>query len=304
VPSAQLVSRRERAERDSATITDLYAKLDVLYSQQRGIAETLQRALLPRANPTIPGLEIATRYVAGADGVDIGGDWYSIVVIDDRHFAFVVGDVSGRGVSAAAVMARLRFTTRAYLLEGHPPDAVLQMCSHQLDINDDGHFATVLIGLVDRDTREVTLANAGHPEPLIIVGAHADYAATTVGPPLGTVTARYVSTSFVMAPGSVLLAFTDGLVERRDQSLDIGLDRLRDIATTPTQNVETLLIHSPSDGPTDSWTRQATIRPPDPLPGPGVTDARRAPREDSAMVVLPFLCAATRRPTASVINWP
>jgi hypothetical protein len=163
IPSAQLVRRREGAERDSATITDLYAKLDVMYSHQRSIAETLQRALLPRSNPSIPGLEIATRYVAGADGVDIGGDWYSIVVIDDRHFAFVIGDISGRGVSAAAVMARLRFTTRAYLLEGHPPETVLRMCASQLDINDDGHFATVLIGLVDRDTREVTLANAGHP---------------------------------------------------------------------------------------------------------------------------------------------
>jgi serine phosphatase RsbU (regulator of sigma subunit) len=241
VPSAQLVSRRQGAEQDSATITDLYAKLDVLYSQQRSIAASLQRALLPRTNPTIPGLEIATQYVAGADGVDIGGDWYSIVVIDDRHFAFVVGDVSGRGVSAATVMARLRFTTRAYLLEGHPPDTVPQMCSRQLDINDDGHFATVLIGLVDRVTREVTLANAGHLAPLTIVGSHADYAETTVGPPLGTIPVGYEPTSFVMAPGSILLAFTDGLVERRDQPLDAGLDRLRDVATTPTENLDVLL---------------------------------------------------------------
>jgi serine phosphatase RsbU (regulator of sigma subunit) len=138
-------------------------------------------------------------------------------------------------------MARRRFTTRAYLLEGHPPDTVLQMCSRQLDINDDGHFATVLIGLADRNTRDVALANAGHPAPLTIVGSHTDYAATTVGPPLGTVTARYEPTTFVMAPGWVLLAFTDGLIERRDQTLDARPDRLRDVATTPAENLEALL---------------------------------------------------------------
>ena len=68
-------------------------------------------------------------------GVDVGGDWYSIVGIDDTHFGFVVGDVSGRGVEAAAIMARIRFTIRAYLLEGHSPSKALHMCSEQLDVD-------------------------------------------------------------------------------------------------------------------------------------------------------------------------
>ena len=144
----------------------LYEQLGGLYGEQRTIAETLQQALLPRTNPSIPNLEIATRYVAGTVGVDIGGDWYSTLPIDDAHFAFVIGDVSGRGIDAASIMARLRFTIRAYLLEGHAPDTVLEMCSHQLDIEYDGHFATVLVGVGDLETRRVVLANAGHPRPI------------------------------------------------------------------------------------------------------------------------------------------
>ncbi len=222
----QLIRRREAAEEDAATIQGLYARLDGLYAEQRSIAETLQRALLPRVNPVVPGLETAARYVAGARDMDVGGDWYSLVVIDDTHVAFVVGDVSGRGLSAATVMGRLRFTIRAYLVEGHAPDVVLRMCAGQVDIVDDGHFATVLIGMIDLLTREVTLVNAGHPEPLVVSDGEAAYARTEVGPPLGTFPAEYASTRFTMAPGSMLLAYTDGLVERRGELLDIGLHRL------------------------------------------------------------------------------
>jgi len=230
--------RRGEAERDAVTITGLYATLDGLYAEQRGIAETLQRALLPRTNPEIPGLDIASRYVSGVQGVDIGGDWYSVIAVDDTHVGFVVGDVSGRGVSAATVMARLRFTMRAYLLEGHPPDAVLAMCSRQLDLAEDGHFATVLIGLADLVTREVVLANAGHLEPLVVRGGVTEYVATKVGLPLGVDPGAYLTTGVVMERGSVLLAFTDGLVERRGESLDDGLDRLAQAAADPPASLD------------------------------------------------------------------
>ncbi len=118
----QLVRRRRSAEQDSRTIAGLYAQLDGLYDEQRSIADTLQKALLPQRNPSVANLEIASRYLAGTDGLEIGGDWFSLIEIDDHHFAFAVGDVSGKGVGAAAIMARLRFTIRAYLTEGHPPD--------------------------------------------------------------------------------------------------------------------------------------------------------------------------------------
>jgi serine phosphatase RsbU (regulator of sigma subunit) len=223
----QLVRRRGAAEHDAQTIRGLYEKLDSLYAEQRTISETLQHALLPQSNPSIPNLEVASRYVAGARGVDIGGDWYSLILLDDRHFGFVVGDVSGRGVDAAAVMARIRFTLRAYLFEGHSPAAALEMCSRQIDITIDGHFATVIVGLGDCVTREITLANAGHLNPLMVSKSQSQFVVTDVGLPLGV--------------GSTLVAFTDGLVERRDEDLDDGLQRLVVAAAWTDRPLETQL---------------------------------------------------------------
>ena len=239
--AARFVRRRRDAERDAETITGLYAELDTLYAEQRTIAEALQHALLPRTNPYVPGLQIASRYLAGARGIDIGGDWYSVVVVDDRHVAFVVGDVSGRGISAATVMARMRFTMRAYLLEGHPPAAVLGMCAPQLDVVEDGHFATVLVGVVDLQTHDVVLANAGHLEPLLITEGRVRAVATDVGLPLGIVPGPYTPTQCTLEPGTVLLAFTDGLVERRGESIDDGLQRLERSATLPPGDLDAYL---------------------------------------------------------------
>jgi serine phosphatase RsbU (regulator of sigma subunit) len=236
-----LVRSRRRAEQDGAIIAELYSRVDDLYVEQRGIAETLQKALLPATNPTIPGLEIASRYVAGARGVDVGGDWYSIIRIDEDHVGFVVGDVSGRGISAAAVMARLRFTIRAYLFEGHDPGTVLEMCSRQFDISQDGHFATVLVGVANLRTRDVVLANAGHLPPLVIAGSHSAYVETDSEPPLGTGQRTHATTRFAMPEASTLLAFTDGLVERRSEGLDTGLERLTELGLTAEATLEDFL---------------------------------------------------------------
>ncbi|HEX3795193.1 MAG TPA: PP2C family protein-serine/threonine phosphatase [Acidimicrobiales bacterium] len=222
----QLVRRRRVAERDAVTIAELYDRLNGLYAEQRSIAETLQRALLPQQHPVIPNVEIASRYVAGAVGVDVGGDWYSVIALDENRFAFVVGDVSGRGIGAATIMARLRFTIRAYLFEGHSPDRVLEMCSRQLDISSDGYLATVLVGVGDRTTGEIRLASAGHPPPLVIGMSDSSYVTIDVGPPLGVGQSEYVVTTAAMPSGSTFLAFTDGLVERRRESLDTGFERL------------------------------------------------------------------------------
>ena len=241
VATEQLIRQRRGAERNAQTISGLYEKLDGLYGEQRSIAETLQRALLPQTNPEIPNLEIASRYVAGAVGVDIGGDWYRAIAIDERHFAFVVGDVSGRGIGAATVMARLRFTIRAYLLEGHSPEVVLEMCSRQLDIRSDGHFATVLVGVGDLISRQITLANAGHLNPLLISNTECKYATTNGGLPLGCGPCTYEATSIHVSPGSTFLAFTDGLIERRGESIEVGFERLARAATAPYRTLDGLL---------------------------------------------------------------
>jgi serine phosphatase RsbU (regulator of sigma subunit) len=230
VAAEELVRRRRTAAEDSFIISGLYHELGQLYGEQRSIAEELQRALLPLRNPDIADLEIASTYVAGAVGVDVGGDWYSIIGIDESTFGFVVGDVSGRGVSAATVMARLRYTIRAYLVEGHAPEVALDLCARQVDLKQDGHFATVLVGVGDIAAHTVTVANAGHLPPLLIEPAGASFVPTHVNPPLGVATDPFVATTFTVPAHSSLLAFTDGLVERRGEMLDAGMARLARVA--------------------------------------------------------------------------
>src|SRR5207244_3645246 len=125
------------------------------------------------------------------------------------------------------VMGRLRFTLRAYLMEGHPPNIALQMCNRQIDVVADDHFATVLVGVGNLTTRQVTFANAGHLNPLILTDAGAEYVTTEVGVPLGVeASAGYELSTITMPPGSTLIAYTDGLVERRGEDLLRGMDRL------------------------------------------------------------------------------
>jgi serine phosphatase RsbU (regulator of sigma subunit) len=222
----QLARGRQTAELDAATITTLYETTDALYGQQRDLFVSLQRALLPHMDPEIPNIEFAAEYVAGAHGLDIGGDWFSIVELNGGRFGFVVGDVSGRGIDAVAVMAQARFTIRAYLVDGDDPATVLTKCAEQFDIVVDGHMTTALVGVGDWRTGEVTLASAGHPPPVLLTGDGATFVDVTPGRPLGTGSERYDSTTLTMTPGATLFCFTDGLVERRGEDIDTGLDRL------------------------------------------------------------------------------
>jgi serine phosphatase RsbU (regulator of sigma subunit) len=221
----RLARRQRDAERGEATITALYEQVEELYGRQHELFQRLQRALLPPGDLTFPELEVAAQYVSGAQGTEIGGDWYSLVPLDEHRFAFVVGDVSGRGIDTVAVMAKARFTVRAYLLDGHEPAVALEKCSRQFDIVEDGHMTTVVAGVGDIRTGEVRIASAGHPPPVLLDGG-----ARTVdvrpGRPLGTGPSRYAQTSFCLEPGATLFCFTDGLVERRGESIDAGLARL------------------------------------------------------------------------------
>ena len=238
---AKLVRSRLRAEEDRSTIAGLYEQLDGLYGEQRTISETLQHALLPAYNPSLPTVDVASRYVAGAQGVDIGGDWYSMIRIDPERFAFVVGDVSGRGISAATLMARLRFTMRAYLLEGHPPGLVLEMCSHQIDIREDEHFATVLVGVGNLAHPRARPGERRPPRPPRrgrCAGPLRDHSTRTGSRCGSEPLRRHV---MVMPEASTLLAFTDGLVERRREDIDVGLERLSCAAIGPDASVDDLV---------------------------------------------------------------
>jgi serine phosphatase RsbU (regulator of sigma subunit) len=245
VLARQLLRARRRAESDTRTITGLYERVDTLYGEQRELSVRLQNALLPATIPSLPGYEVAAKYVAGAQGIDIGGDWYSVVGVGEDGFAFVVGDVSGHGIDAVAEMARARFTVRAYLVDGDSPQDALEKCSRQFDIALDGHMVTVVAGVGNRRTGELVLASAGHPSPLLVSqdGA-AQFVPIRAGRPLGAGADVYEPTAVTMPPGATVLCYTDGLIERRTEDIDAGFARLAQVASGPTSGpLEQFLDH-------------------------------------------------------------
>jgi hypothetical protein len=213
-----------------------------LYVEQRTIAETLQHSLLPEGMPQVDGLEIAVRYAAGVGGIEVGGDWYDVIAGEENKALFFVGDVSGRGLGAATTMGYLRHAIRAYVAQGGGPAVVLSKLGDLVGRASDGHFATVLCGQIDVAQHTLTVACAGHFAPLLIEPGGAHYMDIDVGPPIG-VTPRTVpvETSITVSPGTSVLAFTDGLVERRGENLDVGLARLRESVMGGLGNIDAVV---------------------------------------------------------------
>ena len=231
----RLVRRRRRSEQ-------LTREIEQLLGEQRSIAVSLQHALLPQTIPRLPGVDVGVRYIPGVSGVEIGGDWYDLVELDGHRFFFVVGDVSGRGVNAGTVMASLLFAIRGFLSEGHPPGKILDTLSGLLDVSRDGHFATVLCGIVDIGRHEVSFANAGHLPPLLVGPGGSEFVSLDVGPPIGVPTSSaYQSLTVPVPPGATLIAYTDGLVERPAEHLDTGLARLQDSVARAPASLEGML---------------------------------------------------------------
>ena len=231
----RLARGRRRAEQ-------LAAENRALYGQQRSIAQTLQRALLPERLPPFPGLEVGVRYRAAVEGTDVGGDWCDVMELEPGRCLVVVGDVSGRGLPAATTMASLHYAIRAYATEGDPPSVILTKLSRLIQVDRDEQFATVLCGVVDVGGHRMTLANAGHLPPLLVENGHSGFVDTEVGPPIG-ISAHYPYTDVTVevVPGTTMLAFTDGLVERRDEDIDVGLGRLKAAVEGPAVSVDSRL---------------------------------------------------------------
>jgi serine phosphatase RsbU (regulator of sigma subunit)/anti-sigma regulatory factor (Ser/Thr protein kinase) len=220
----RLLRRRESAELVART-------RERQYTEQRGIAQTLQHSLLPSDQPSFPGVSMAGRYVAGAAELDIGGDWYDAIPLDDHRLFVAIGDVAGRGLAAARLMASLRHAIRAYAVQGDDPATVLHKLDELVDVERIGCFATVLCAVVDVPSRTVALASAGHPTPLLLADG-AWFLTCPVRPPVGVPPReRTHAASHQIERGATLLFYTDGLVERRDRSIDDGLASLRAAAT-------------------------------------------------------------------------
>jgi hypothetical protein len=231
--TARLIARRTQAEQLARSLELIADENRRLFAEQRTIAQTLQHALLPERLPKVRGVETSARYEAGVKGVDIGGDWYDLIALDDNRLLLVVGDVSGRGVRAAATMAALRFAIQAYAAQNDPPDAILGKLSNLVNVGRSGQLATILCALVDVEAHRLTVTSAGHLPPLLISDGTGTFVESEVGVPIGVRTsARYTSTSIDAPRAATLLAFTDGLIERRGESIDEGLARLRRAASS------------------------------------------------------------------------
>jgi serine phosphatase RsbU (regulator of sigma subunit) len=238
----RLIQRRNHAERLATSLEQIADENRRLYSEQRTIAQTLQHALLPEVLPKIRGVETGARYEAGVEGVDIGGDWYDLIALDDHRLLLVVGDVSGRGLRAAATMASLRYAIHAYAAQNDPPEIILTKLSKLVSVGSSGQLATILCALVDVQAHTLTVTSAGHLPPLLISDGTGTFIKGAVGVPIGVNTsATYTSTAVSTPRAATLLAFTDGLVERRGESIDAGLERLQHAATANHSDLDGLL---------------------------------------------------------------
>ncbi|WP_231498452.1 ATP-binding SpoIIE family protein phosphatase [Pseudonocardia halophobica] len=194
---------------------------------ERTAAAALQRSLLPGQLPTVPGLELAARYVPG-DGGEVGGDWYDVFDLPSGRLCVVVGDVVGRGLQASVAMGRLRSAVRAYALLTEDPAELLRKLDVQVQHFERDVMATVLCAVVEVDQSVAWVASAGHPPPVrSLAGESGELMDVEPDPPIGLTPVRRRRARAVDLPvGSCLVLYTDGLVERRSESLDVGLARL------------------------------------------------------------------------------
>ncbi len=213
------------------------------HEQARQTAITLQRSLLPPAIPQLEGFDLAARYLPGQRGTEIGGDWYDLVALPDGREALCVGDVVGRGIAAAAIMGRLRTALRAYVRVGGGAMEAMTLLDDLVASDGEDVYATALLVVIDPATGELELCSAGHPPAVRLGAGRAELVDIPVGRPIGAPPAARESARTRLDRGQGLLLYTDGLVERRDASLDERFDRLCEAAGRGPADPERLLDH-------------------------------------------------------------
>ena len=207
------------------------------YDAEQELATMLQRSLLPRRLPELPGGIAVARYVPAKRGLQVGGDWYDVIALSESRVALVIGDVQGHSTGAATIMGQMRTAVRAYAVEGHPPDVVVSHTNRLLVGMETDLFATCCYVELDMAEGNALFVRAGHLSPLV---RHPDGRAEEIsvegGLPLGILAeADFPVTAVALAPGSVLALVTDGLVESSVLPLDEGMRRTREAlaAATP-----------------------------------------------------------------------
>ncbi|MEU8785398.1 SpoIIE family protein phosphatase [Streptomyces sp. NPDC048637] len=225
-----------------------------LYDTKQQLAHDLQAGLLPHRLPRVPGFAVAARYLPSTRGMEIGGDFYDLIRLNEDSVAAVIGDVQGHNAAAAALMGQVRTAVRAYATAGAAPDEVLARTNRLLTDLDPGLFTSCLYVHIDLRTRRACLASAGHPPPLL---RHPDRHTTVLHVPPGLLLgiepgARYSTTEITLPPKSVLALYTDGLVETPgvdpDRSVADLAGRLNDAPTLgPDRLADALLANRHGD---------------------------------------------------------
>ncbi|MGW0706227.1 SpoIIE family protein phosphatase [Streptomyces sp. NPDC002643] len=200
------------------------------FDAEHELVDMLQRTLLPRRLPQLPGAVAVARYLPTTAGLEVGGDWYDVIPLPDNHVALVIGDVQGHNVGAATLMGQMRTALRAYAVEGHPPDVVVSHANRLLVDMETDLFATCCYVDIDMEEGSAWYVRAGHLPPVL---RHPDGTTTITesegGPPLGVVRqADFPMTPLRLTPGTLLALTTDGLVESAQIDIEDGLDHLAD----------------------------------------------------------------------------
>ncbi|MGN6130503.1 MAG: SpoIIE family protein phosphatase [Nocardioidaceae bacterium] len=239
-------------------------------AREHAIADQLQRSLLPELTFDLEHLEVATYYRAGVEGTQVGGDWYDVIELGAGRTALVVGDVMGRGVQAAAVMGQLRAAIRAYARLDLPPADLLEFLDGIVRELGENQIVTCLYAVFDPADRMLRLANAGHLPPIVV---QPDGTSRVIGeagdPPLGAGPFTLRQRDVPLAAGSLAVLYTDGLVERRGEDLELGIEALATLTGTldgPTTGMPEQLVHTLlPDGPDDDVA--VLVARVDPSPG-------------------------------------
>ena len=240
--SVQDVTDQRRAERALAAA----AGLELAAAREHAIADELQRNLLPERSFDVEHLDVATYYRAGVEGTQVGGDWYDIIELGAGRTAFVVGDVMGRGVTAAAVMGQLRSAVRAFAKLDLPPAEILEYLDGIVQDLPGDQIVTCVYAVFDSTDQTLRFANAGHLPPLLTFPAGATRHLEAAGPPLGSGYFGTQTEKVELSRDSTVVFYTDGLVERRSQDIDKGVEALAELlterASSPLAELPALLV--------------------------------------------------------------
>src|ERR1700722_16178819 len=236
------------------------ARLAAELAQQRQGTVELQPAILPLHDEPfdLPGLRAVVRYLPASHDSRVGGDWYITADMPSGQVLIALGDVAGHGLAAAAGMARLRGALAGLAITGAPPHQLVGWLNELVCHVAPEHTASVVAGYFDPATLTYTWAQAGHPPPVLVRGERAEVMAQPEGILLGAGNRSngYHLASAQLQRGDLLLLYSDGLVERRDQSIDDGLTMLVAAAAgtaDPDQGIGTVL-EAPGQPATDHDT--------------------------------------------------